>query len=71
MTRYARTSDRISTLTAAAARGAAAGLVGVAAMTGAEKLEQAATHRPSSYVPARALLTLLGKEPSDHDTPTT
>ncbi|WP_210504111.1 hypothetical protein [Nocardioides xinjiangensis] len=71
MTRHARTSDRNSTLRAAAARGAAAGLVGVAAMTVAEKLEQAVTQRPSSYVPARALLTLLGREPSDRDTPAT
>ena len=54
---------------AAAPRGAAAGLVGVAAMTAAEKLEQAATHRPNSYVPARALLTVLGVQPTDHDTP--
>ena len=66
---HGRTSDRIATLRAAAARGAAAGLVGVAAMTVAEKLEQAATHRPNSYVPARALLTLLGKQPTDHDAP--
>ena len=58
-------------MTGAAAWGAAAGLVGVGAMTAAEKLEQAFTHRPNSYVPARALLTLLGKEPSDHDAPTT
>jgi hypothetical protein len=63
------TSDRIATLRAAAVRGAAAGLVGVAAMTAAEKLEQAATHRPNSYVPARALLTLVGKKPSDDNTP--
>lgn len=56
-------------LRTAAARGAAAGLVGVAAMTAAEKLEQAATHRPNSYVPARALLTLMGKNPSDDDRP--
>ena len=62
-------SDRSATLKAAAVRGAAAGLVGVAAMTAAEKLEQRATHRPNSYVPARALLTLVGKKPSDDDTP--
>lgn len=65
------TSERMSALAAAAARGAAAGLVGVAAMTTAEKLEQAATHRPNSYVPARALLTLAGRKPSDEDTPMT
>jgi hypothetical protein len=63
------TSERTATLRAAATRGAAAGLVGVAAMTATEKLEQAATHRPNSYVPARALLTLLGKKPSDDDKP--
>jgi hypothetical protein len=62
-------SDRSGTLRAAAVQGAAAGLVGVAAMTAAEKLEQAATHRPNSYVPARALLTLVGKKPSEDDTP--
>jgi hypothetical protein len=62
-------SDRNATLRVAAVRGAAAGLVGVAAMTAAEKLEQAATHRPNSYVPARALLTLVGKKPSDDDRP--
>ena len=53
----------------AAARGAAAGLVGVAAMTLAEKLEQSATHRPNSYVPGRAMATLLGRSPSDTDQP--
>jgi hypothetical protein len=52
-----------------AALGAAAGLVGVAAMTAGEKLEQVVTGRPSSYVPARALLTLLGRRPSDADRP--
>lgn len=65
------TSNRIAALVAAAARGAAAGLVGVAAMTATEKLEQAVTHRPNSYVPARALLTLWGNKPSDQDTPAT
>ena len=62
------TSERMSALVTAAAQGAVAGLVGVAAMTAAEKLEQAATHRPNSYIPARALLALAGKKPSDHDT---
>ena len=42
----------------AAVRGAVAGLVGVAAMTTAEKLEQQVTHRPDSYVPARTLTAL-------------
>ena len=43
----------------AAARGLVAGLTGVAAMTAAEKLEQAFTHRPNSYVPAHTLERLL------------
>ncbi|CAM3846940.1 hypothetical protein [Nocardioides zeicaulis] len=38
-------------------------------MTAGEKLEQAVTHRGSSYVPARALLTLVGQHPSVYDTP--
>jgi hypothetical protein len=41
------------------ARGLIAGLVGVAAMTAAEKLEQAVTHRPNSFVPAQTLERLL------------
>lgn len=58
-------STRPARLLPAAARGAVAGLVGVAAMTLSEKGEQAVTHRPDSYVPARALGTLLGRRPSD------
>ena len=50
-------------------RGVVAGLVGVAAMTAGEKLEQALTGRPDSYVPARALRTLLGRPSSDADRP--
>ncbi len=62
--------NRPAVLRAAAARGVAAGLLGVAAMTAAEKLEQAATQRPNSYVPGRALLTLLtGQQPGDRDRP--
>ena len=53
----------------AAARGAAAGLLGVAVMTAGEKVEQMATGRPNSYVPARTLLTLLGRRPGDDDRP--
>ena len=41
-------------------RGLLAGAVGVAAMTLAEKLEQALTGRPNSYVPAHTLERLLG-----------
>lgn len=40
--------------------GLLAGFAGVAAMTVAEKLEQALTGRPNSYVPAHALERLLG-----------
>jgi hypothetical protein len=58
-------SRRTRLLAAAAARGAAAGLAGVAAMTAAEKLEQTITGRPNSYVPARALLTMAGRSPND------
>ncbi|HKG26035.1 MAG TPA: hypothetical protein VKB09_10335 [Thermomicrobiales bacterium] len=52
----------------AAARGVAAGVVGVAAMTAAEKLEQVLTHRPNSYTPAHTAERLLGLAPrSDKD----
>jgi hypothetical protein len=51
-------------LLTAAARGAALGLGGVAVMTAGEKLEQAVTGRPNSYVPGRTLLTLLGRRPA-------
>ena len=57
-------------LLAAAGRGLVAGLVGATAMTAGEKLEQALTRRPDSYVPARTLLTLLGQRPGDDDRPT-
>ncbi|MGY1986324.1 hypothetical protein ACI792_08880 [Blastococcus sp. SYSU DS0669] len=42
----------------AALRGALAGLAGVAVMTLGEKAEQAVTHRPDSYVPARTSTAL-------------
>jgi hypothetical protein len=42
------------------ALGALAGATGVAAMTAGEKLEQALTNRPNSYVPAHTLERLLG-----------
>ena len=61
--------SRGALLRGAAARGAVAGLAGVAVMTAAEKAEQAVTHRPDSYVPARALLTLLGRSPGDDERP--
>ena len=44
----------------AAMSGLAAGLAGVAAMTAAEKVEQALTGRPNSFVPAHTLERLLG-----------
>ena len=56
-------------LLGAAGRGAVAGLLGVAVMTAAEKVEQQVTHRPNSYVPARALLSLLGRRPAPDATP--
>ncbi len=52
--------SRSRVLLASAVRGAAAGLVGVAAMTLAEKVEQSLTGRPNSYVPAHTLERLLG-----------
>ncbi|CAA9317044.1 MAG: hypothetical protein AVDCRST_MAG61-2098 [uncultured Friedmanniella sp.] len=60
---------RLSVLASAAGRGALAGLAGVAAMTAGEKVEQALTHRPNSYVPARALRTLLGRATGDDQRP--
>ena len=54
-------TGRLSGLARAWAQGAVAGLAGVAVMTAGEKLEQGLTGRPSSYVPARALLGLLGR----------
>ena len=50
----------------AAARGLVAGLAGVAAMTAGEKLEQAFTRRPNSYVPGHTLERLL-RRPSKPD----
>jgi len=46
-------------LTSVAGRGLLAGLLGVAVMTGAEKVEQLITGRPSSFVPAHTLERLL------------
>lgn len=51
---------------AAALRGLVAGLVGVAAMTAAEKIEQRLTGRPNSYVPAHTLGRLLGRPDQQH-----
>ncbi len=62
-------SGRGQGLARAAVLGAGAGLVGVAAMTVGEKVEQALTGRPNSYVPARALRGLLGLATSDDEQP--
>lgn len=62
-------TNRWPRLARAWAQGAVAGLAGVAVMTAGEKLEQAVSGRPDSYVPARTLLTLLGRRPSDVDQP--
>lgn len=61
--RAAGEPSRGTVLRGAAAQGALLGLAGVAVMTLGEKAEQAVTHRPDSYVPARTLLTLLGRRP--------
>ncbi|TNC22002.1 hypothetical protein [Mumia zhuanghuii] len=53
----------------AAAMGAVAGLTGVAVATAGEKVEQAVTGRPNSYVPGRTLLTLLGRPVDDTERP--
>lgn len=62
-------TSRARAIARAAGAGAAAGLIGAGAMVIAEKLEQSLTGRPNSYVPARALLSLLGKHPGDDDKP--
>ncbi len=59
------TNGRRRQLATAALRGAGAGALGVAVMTAGEKVEQSFTHRPNSYVPGRALMTLLGRRPDD------
>ncbi|MDX6302637.1 MAG: hypothetical protein QOF53_3851 [Nocardioidaceae bacterium] len=63
-------STRGRDLAGAAARGAVAGLAGVAAMTLGEQLEQRFTHRPDSYVPGRTLGTMMGRAPAESDRPT-
>jgi hypothetical protein len=56
-------------LLVAAGKGALCGLAGAAVMTAGEKVEQAFTKRPDSYVPARTLLALLGRDPGQSDKP--
>src|SRR3954465_12844524 len=65
-----REVGRGGALLSAAGRGAVAGLLGVTVMTAAEKVEQAITHRPASYVPARTPPPLRGRHPPDDDRPT-
>ena len=48
-------------IAALALKGLLAGLAGVAAMTVAEKVEQAFTRRPNSFVPGHTLERLLGQ----------
>lgn len=60
-------TGRGRTLATAALSGAGAGLAGVAAMTLAEKIEQAVTGRASSFVPGRTLRALLGGSPEDSE----
>ena len=61
--------SRPALLASAAAHGALAGLVGTAAMTLGEKVEQLVTSRPNSFVPGRALLTALGRPTGDDEQP--
>jgi hypothetical protein len=41
----------------------------VVAMTLGEKIEQAVTGRPNSYVPGRTLLALVGRRPGEREKP--
>ncbi len=63
------TGVRLTLILGSAVQGACAGLVGAAAMTLGEKIEQALTGRPDSYVPGRTLRTLLGRPVSDRAKP--
>ncbi len=59
------TTSRRSGIARAAGTGALAGLFGAGIMLVIEKAEQAVTSRPNSFVPGRALLALLGRDPGD------
>ena len=59
--------DRTMNTFKSATAGLVAGLAGVAAMTAAEKVEQAVTRRPNSYVPGKTLAVLTGRNPDDYD----
>ncbi|MFJ6002900.1 hypothetical protein [Arthrobacter sp. NPDC092385] len=58
-------TGRRSVLARAALRGVAAGLLGTAAMTVGELVEQRLTHRPDSHIPARTLRLLCGRPTSN------
>ena len=62
-------TSRTTDIAGAVRAGALAGLVGAGVMVVGEKVEQAVTHRQNSYVPARALLTLLRQHPGDEAKP--
>jgi hypothetical protein len=57
----------MSSVARGAAVGAACGLAGGLAMAGASKVEQLATGRPDSYVPAHTLARLLALDDPDGD----
>ena len=60
-------AGRLHAVARGALTGTLAGVAGAAAMTGASKLEQRATRRPDSYVPAHTLGRLLGLRDPDGD----
>jgi len=62
-------SSRSRALARAAAVGAGAGVVGAAVMLVTERVEQAVTGRPNSYVPGRALRTMAGLDAPDAQQP--
>jgi hypothetical protein len=57
----------MSSLVGTLSRGVAAGLIGGAVMTAVEKVEQALTGRPDSYVPGRTLAHLARLPDPDSD----
>jgi hypothetical protein len=66
MTASSRRS-RVAEIANAALRGAASGVLGATAMAATSRLEQLATGRPDSYVPARTLAHLLRLREPDRD----
>jgi hypothetical protein len=56
-------------LARAGVQGSVTGIVAAMVMAAVEKLEQAVTGRPDSYVPGRTLLTMIGRRPSEADRP--